>query len=106
MKLTDVMSLAEHERTGAGRLSEPQREALVEWGMRMFGLGQHVVARIEKIKHEGRVLVLDDGTRWDVEAADGRVAELWVEGNRVVVIEGQMYKLDDSERVGVEQDYG
>lgn len=105
MDLAKLMSAAEQGSTGIAKLTEAERQALLEWGMRMFTLGQHVVANIDEIKYDGRVVILDDGTRWEVDAVDTVTADMWMPGDRVVVIDDEMYKLDDSERVTVQQEY-
>lgn len=105
MDLDKLMSAAEQASAGILRLTEPERQALLRWGMRMFTLGQHVVANIDQIKYDGRVVILDDGTRWEVDTIDTVTSDMWMPGDRVVVINDEMYKLDDSERVGVQQEY-
>ncbi len=93
------------QRLGTKSMTELQRQTLVEWGLRIFALGQHIVADIEDIKYEGRLVVLDDGTRWEVDAIDAATAEMWSTLDKVVVIDDEMYKLDEMEKVGVQQDF-
>ena len=73
--------------------------------MRMFSLGQHVVADIEDIKYDGRLVILDDGTRWEVDALDAVTADMWSPMDKVVVIDDEMFKLDEFEKVAVQQDF-
>jgi hypothetical protein len=94
----------EADRIGVASLSPAQREALAQWGMRMYGLGQHTVADIEEVKYDGRLIILDDGTRWEVNSTDSSTAEMWSVGDKVVVINDEMYKLDEFEMVNVEQE--
>ncbi|HYV27873.1 MAG TPA: hypothetical protein VFA77_10095 [Candidatus Eisenbacteria bacterium] len=105
VELEKLMLPDEMQRLGVASMSEEQRQALSDWGMRMFSLGQHVVADIQDIKYDGRLIILDDGTRWEVEAIDSTTAEMWSPFDKVVVIDDEMYKLDDMEKVGVQQDY-
>ncbi|RLT18143.1 MAG: hypothetical protein DWI28_05085 [Planctomycetota bacterium] len=59
---------------------------------------------IEKIKYDGHILVMEDGTRWEVDDTDTDTANLWDVGDHVVVFDDRMYKLDDSESVAVEKE--
>ncbi len=94
----------EMQRLGVDSMTEEQRQALLDWGMRMFLLGRCVVADIENIKYDGRLIVLDDGTRWEVDAIDSPTAEMWGPMDKVVVMNGEMFKLDDMEKVAVQED--
>jgi len=67
IELEKLMCPDEMQRLGVGSMTEEQRKALADWGMRMFTLGQYVVADIEDIKYDGRLIILDDGTRWEVD---------------------------------------
>ena len=98
------MQPEEMQRLGVGSMTDEQRQVLADWGMRMFRLGQHVVADIDNIKYDGRLIILDDGTRWEVDAIDASTAELWGPMDKVVVIDDEMFKLDDLEKVSVQQE--
>ena len=70
--------------------------------MRMFTFGQYVVADIADItdiKYDGKLIILEDGTRWEVDTIDTTTAEMWSPMDKVVVIENEMFKLDDMEKV-------
>jgi len=71
----------------------------------MYQLGQHVVADIEEVKYDGRLIILDDGSRWEVESFDSSTADMWGAMDKVVVIDDEMYKLEDLEKVSVTQEY-
>lgn len=58
-------------------LSESEQQAILQWGLRLFGMGQHKVGDIHVIKYEGRVVVLDDGSRWEVESYDASTVDFW-----------------------------
>lgn len=105
MSLEQLMSAEELHATGSISLTAEQQEALLNWGMRMYQLGQHVVAEIEEVKYDGRLIILDDGSRWEVESFDASTAEMWSPMEKVVVIDDEMYKLEDLEKVLVTQDY-
>ena len=105
MTLEQLMSSEELQATGSILLTAEQQEALVYWGMRMYQLGQHVVAYIEEVKYDGRLIILDDGSRWEVESFDSSTADMWGAMDKVVVIDDEMYKLEDLEKVSVTQEY-
>jgi hypothetical protein len=104
MTLEQLMSSEELQATGSILLIAEQQEALVDWGMRMYQLGQHVVADIEEVKYDGRLIILDDGSRWEVESFDSSTADMWGAMDKVVVIDDEMYKLEDLEKVSVTQE--
>jgi hypothetical protein len=102
-KLKQIMGSGEAHQIGVRNMTESQRVALYEWGMRMFDLGQHVTGYIDEIKRDGRLVVLDDGSRWDVDSYDASTSDLWSVGSKVVVIDDEMFLLDESEKVSVEE---
>jgi hypothetical protein len=63
------------------------------------------VADIEEVKYDGRLIILDDGSRWEVESFDSSTADMWGAMDKVVVIDDEMYKLEDLEKVSVTQEY-
>lgn len=83
--------------------SESDAKAIFEWGMRMYGLSSNSEGTIEQIKYDGHVVVLEDGSKWEVDDSDTYTSDSWLEGDRVVVIDGCMYKLDESESVQVRE---
>ena len=105
MKLENLMQPDEMQRLNVASMSEEEQQTLFNYGMRMYSLGQHIVADIQDVKYGGKLIVLDDGTRWEVEAIDSTTAELWSSFDKVVVIDDEMYKLDDTEKIGVQKDY-
>jgi hypothetical protein len=104
-ELEKLIRPEEKERMGIDSLTEKQQKALAEWGLRMFSLGQHIVADIQDIKYDGRLIILDDGTRWEVDSVDTMTAELWSAFDKVVVIDDEMFKLDDLQKVSVEEEF-
>lgn len=105
-ELRKMLSQAEIVRLQFETLSPAQHEVLFEWGMRMLALGQHRVANIEAIKYDGRLIVLDDGSRWKVDTLDTDTADMWTEFERVAIIDNEMYRLDELEKVHVEEEFG
>jgi hypothetical protein len=70
----------------------------------MYGLGQHRFAEIDDVKYGGRLVILSDGSRWEVDELDASTAEMWSQLDRVVVVDGEMWKLDELERVDVTEE--
>lgn len=102
--LVTMMTDQERAECGVERLSPAEHEALVRWGLRMFGMSQHVVSEIDSIKYDGHLLVLNDGSRWEVAAVDSDAASIWSELDKLLVIDGEMYNLEDCEKVEVSQE--
>ncbi len=105
MDLDRLMTIEEQREAGCTSLTPQQKEALVAWGLKMYQIGQHVVGNIEDVKYDGRLVILDDGSRWEVDSLDSSTAEMWGFLDKVVVIDDEMYKLDESERVSVTQEH-
>ena len=57
---------------------------------------------IEKIKYDGKLIILDDGSKY--ESDDEYTSDNWSDGDKVLVVDEEMYKLDDLEKVGVKED--
>lgn len=83
--------------------SESDAKAIFEWGMQMYGLSSHAEGTIEEIKYDGHVVVLQDGSKWEVDDSDTCISEGWLEGDRVVVIDGRMFQIDESESAEVRE---
>ena len=105
MKIEMLMHADEMKCLRVESMTEEQKQTLINWAMRMFTLGQHIVAYIKDIKYDGRLIILDDGTRWAVDSIDSLTAEMWSTMDKVVVIDGEMFKIDELERVSVQQEY-
>jgi hypothetical protein len=99
----DLMNQDELELLGIAEMSEEQRKCLLRWLIRHKHDAQDRIFDISSIKYGGRLIILKDGTRWDVEDCDSEIAELWLEADRVILIDGEMFKLDELEKVAVEQ---
>jgi hypothetical protein len=104
VELEKVLLKEEYEGLHVDAFSPRQRELLLQCFMRAFRLGEHVCADIEKIKYDGRLVILEDGSRWEVDDMDTSTVSMWDAGDKVVVVDGKMYKLDDLEAAEVVQD--
>lgn len=51
-----------------------------------------------------RFIVLDNGSRWEVDSLDSSTAEYWNFLDDVVVIDGKMYNLEGAESVDVTEE--
>jgi len=102
--LAEMMTQEEMARCGVDRLTPAEREALFQWGLRVFGMGRHVCAEIEAIKYDGKLVVLNDGSRWEVDSIDTDTAAIWGELDKVVVLDGEMYNLEDCQKIEVSED--
>jgi hypothetical protein len=87
--------------TSLRNLSEEEVKAIFDWGLRTFRLGSSEQGTISEIKYDGHLVVLDDGSRWEVDDGDTYTTDGWCEGDEVVVINGRMYRLDELESVEV-----
>ena len=60
------------------------------------------IAEIKKIKYDGKLIILDDGQRY--ESGNEYTSDRWFEGDKVLVSDDEMYKLDDLEMVNIEEE--
>jgi len=86
-------------------MESKQVDVLYNWGLKMFGLGQNIIADIEEVKFEGKLIVLNDGTYWEVDEYETDTSEMWDYGEKIIIIDDEMYKLDDMEKVNVTQTF-
>lgn len=105
MNIIDIMTPDEIDSIGVANMTEVQKQCLNAFCTKLYEIARHTVGDIETIKYGGKLVVLDDGSRWVVDDLDRDTVELWGEFEKVIIIDGDMYKLDDSERVEVEPDF-
>jgi hypothetical protein len=104
--VTTLMLPDEMEKLDIQSMSEEKRQALYAWGMRMFTMGQQPVGDIDEIKYGGNLVILEDGTRWEVDEAYKAKVKRWGVGTKVVIVDDEMYRLNEEEMIPVEQDLG
>lgn len=85
-------------------LSDSLQEEIAKFGLYAFGLGQHVTSEIAEIKYDGRLIILADGSRWEVNSIDADTSEFWNVFSKVVIIDGEMYNNEDAEKVAVQEE--
>ncbi len=105
LSLEKIMSESEMATLGVADMTDEQKRVLSNWAMEIYHMGRHVVSDIDTVKYDGRLIILDDGSRWEVEEFDTGTSDMWDFMDKVVVIDNEMYKLDDSEKVEVTQDF-
>ena len=103
MELGQIMTPDEAQAIGIQMLSDAQQDALSKWGLKMFGLGRSGTGMIAEIKFDGRLIILDTGERWEVDSIDADTSDLWSAGDRVVILAGTMFNIEDAESVDVLQ---
>ena len=115
-QLKAAMEPGEAQLIGIEGMTEAQHEALANWGMRMYGLGREragdqgaalggeMVGDIDEVKYDGRLIILTDGSRWEVDPMDASTADMWGPMDKVCIVDGDMYLLSDTERVAVVED--
>lgn len=93
------------ERLDWGRLSAAQRDAILSVFRVGLGAGAQsgVVSQIDAVLGRGKVLICEDGTRWQaVEKDDAELIEDWGAGALVAVHRQLMYRLDPYQAAEVE----
>ncbi len=92
------------QQLGFDNMTADQQRVLVDWGMHMFSLGRHRIEDIDEVKYDGRLVILTDGSRWEVDSGDEYTADMWSASEKVLVADGEMWKLDDSEKISVQEE--
>jgi hypothetical protein len=93
------------ERLEWSRLSESQREAILS--VFRVGLGAGVqsggVSTIDAVLGRGKVLICEDGSRWQArERDDAEMIEDWGAGAMVAIYRQLIYRLDPYQAAEVE----
>ncbi len=93
------------ERLDWARLSESQREAILSVFRVGLGVGAQsgAVSTIDLVLARGRVLVCEDGSRWQArEDDDAELIEDWGAGALVAIHRRLVYRLDPYQAAEVE----
>jgi hypothetical protein len=85
-------------------ITPDQQKAIGEYGSYMFRLASPTVSDIDEVKYDGRLVVLDDGTRWEVGSAYVDDVDSWLAYGKVVVLDDVMYRLEEAEHADVTQE--
>jgi hypothetical protein len=93
------------ERLDWGRLSDTQRDAILSVFRVGLGAGAQsgAVSTIDAVLGRGKVLICEDGSRWQArERDDAELIEDWGAGSLVAVYRQLMYRLDPYQAAEVE----
>ena len=104
-QIYQLMNSEELQTMQVLQMTDQQRQTLLNWAIRLIVQNSPSIGYIQDIKYDGRLVVLDDGSRWEVDEMDTVTAEMWSEIDQVIVLDGEMFKLDDLEKVSVEQEF-
>lgn len=104
LQIESFMTEEEIENTGIRNLNEDQIQAILNWSLKMYSLGQHHVSNIEEVKYGGRLIILEDGSKWEVDDIDASTSEYWESYQKVLVYEDEMYLIEDCEKVSVTEE--
>jgi hypothetical protein len=85
-------------------LPDEDVKAILDWGLWTYRLGSSERGTIDEIKYDGRLIILNDGNRFEVANGDTFTAERWFAGDEVVVMSNRMYRLDESESISVSKE--
>lgn len=88
-----------------GRLSESQREAILSVFRVGLGAGAQsgAVSMIDAVLARGKVLICEDGSRWQArEQDDAELLEDWGAGSLVAIHRQLVYRLDPYQAAEVE----
>jgi len=88
-------------KCGLGRLSKENLRALNKLLEGVVMAASSGFGFIEDVKYDGRLIVLDDGSRWEVDEACAHEAEVWLPGDEVAIHNGEMFNLAGCERISV-----
>lgn len=100
----EVVPDAWKERLGWSDLAPSLRDLIGQLALEMYGLGRHALGQIDDLKYDGRLVILDDGSRWEVDSVDASTSQFWNLFDQVVVIDGKMYNIEDAESVDVQEE--
>ncbi|BBY73590.1 hypothetical protein MPRF_04890 [Mycolicibacterium parafortuitum] len=92
------------ERLHWESLPDELKTEIANYGYYMYRLGKHTVGDIDQVKYDGRLVILDDGSRWEVDSIDANTVDYWSPGAKVAIIDDVMYNLDDAEHADVSEE--
>jgi hypothetical protein len=101
---TRVVSARWRELLRWDELSEDLQQQIGRFAVHQYDLGKHVSSEISEIKYDGRLIILEDGSRWEVDSMDVGTSEFWQTFSKVVIIDGEMFNIEDAEKVAVQEE--
>ena len=104
MDLKNFFTAEEYNILNVESMNEQQSEILHSWMLRMIGLMAPTEGHITRIKYDGKLIQLTNGKRYEIDEIDAFTSELWSEGDRVIILDGKMYNLENAESADCEED--
>lgn len=98
----------EKEILNLDNISEDKVALIANILFRMFSMGIDSGAKVDEIdevKFNGRLIKLQDGTEWEVDEYESDTSEYWDSFDKILIHDGEMYKIDDFEKVSVTEYY-
>ena len=96
-------SLPTPEQADASRKAEQSfRESAVQQPMQPAqprSLGCQSGHWVESVSDDGEIIKLEDGSIWEVDAADAVDSALWLPTTEIVACDGKLINTDDNEKV-------
>ncbi len=108
--LNVFVSNAWRARFGWDTMTSQQQATLAAYGLAMFREGSDAARSsvlcddIDKVKYEGRLVILDDGSRWEVDRFDVGTVDMWNSGDKIAIIDGIMDNLTDADHADVSEE--
>lgn len=102
-----VFSLLEKEERdslGVKLMNDEEKLALVKC---LLSQRRKVECRfyvVEEVRYGGRLIVLDDDSRWEVDDVDITKSRHWVASDRVLLVDGTLIRLDQTKSVSVKNE--
>ena len=92
---------------GVDKLSNQEQKNLWEWywntHLLLNRLSESKVSSIEKIKYDGKLIVCEDGTKY--ESSDDYISDTWFEGDKIAIVnDSEMFNLDQLEKINITRD--
>jgi hypothetical protein len=87
---------------GFHKLDECELNQVGEWLSQVLEACGATECDIDEIRADGHLVVLSDGSMWEVSSIDAPTADLWSPVDDVIIYDGHMYHIDETECVEVE----
>lgn len=104
-----ILGILTDEEKNVLRLSEltqDESKIIESLLMRFYSIGSDSAPKvddIEEVEFDGKLITLQDGSKWKVEDYDAGTSDMWSYLDKIVIYEDEMYKLDDLEKVTVSE---
>jgi predicted RNA-binding Zn-ribbon protein involved in translation (DUF1610 family) len=104
--MLDTLTHTQKDLLNFDGMNEEQKRVLNEWAFAIYTAGEQAgdrkaIGRIKATLESSRTIVLDDGSRWALKEEGEPQIRSWNEDDRVAVIDGEMFNLENGEKVEV-----